>query len=926
ASLRDIRATLDYSAIVHRRGLPLHSLVLDHLDVKFAAMAQFAPSGGVERIATDLDSAAARAHDLLSDISRRIDVNGAIVADQAGPLADNVYISARRRHRRAPQSAWDIRFTSTLELAPLRGVRLAGDIRLAGPRARSISSGRIWFWDLELDKAGVGDLWLSGHSYGSIGYVLNPGAKLNGLATAHVLDAIAGGAKLNRSVRLGAYSFNTAYEATPIRLNISKFSLRSGKSKMMEGSANVAEPFTAARTLTFSAEGLSLELTRLPQWMRAVRGAPSELIAFAQRLRSGTFNVATLALNTPEPIATLTAATLLKELSVESTLARVSYAPVPGSKLPPLDDFNAQIAYSRGLARLTQGTAQVGGSSISNLNVAADLRGAPARIQYRTSATGQIDVGEAYVAAQDLISRYAPALARRIAWIRGRAPFTAGASGSMDSLTVAAPPDYKITAGLGDIQFQIENAPSAIALKSGGLTVRPGAISIDRAQAVMIDQATGAVVLNGVIIPRRGAPLARNFTADLHQIETSKWLPMLISPSQLTARGLLGGRLAANSDPARGPVPTITGALTLGAGTVQPGFLRSPMIVRQAATLKLDGKGVAFDIPDGLLEGAPLRFHAAIPNFDRPSLRIEAKVTRLNFEVMRFIRLPWSPKEPSTRMPLPASGHIEADEGNLAQLAMTAISTDFSHDDKNWRVYNFRAKAFNGEARLGFSGSSLPGNDWINIKGRVDSMDAGPLFMLAESQKKPPVTGTIAASADLWANTDIDFFNTLAGSLRIDIANGRLNRFTLLTRILSFINLKNWLTANFPDPRVAGIPFDTLAGDFKGVRGAFYTENLRLDGPVMNITAAGNIDLADARMDMRIGMIPFNTVSWIIGHIPIIGGNLAGGTKGLIAAYFRVRGPVDNPSILPLPITSVAEFVIKTLGLPINIIRPDTVK
>jgi hypothetical protein len=39
-----------------------------------------------------------------------------------------------------------------------------------------------------------------------------------------------------------------------------------------------------------------------------------------------------------------------------------------------------------------------------------------------------------------------------------------------------------------------------------------------------------------------------------------------------------------------------------------------------------------------------------------------------------------------------------------------------------------------------------------------------------------------------------------------------------------------------------------------------------------------------------------------------------------------VSGPVSNPSIVPSPITSVAEFIKKTLGMPINIIRPNTIK
>ncbi|MGH7933890.1 MAG: AsmA-like C-terminal domain-containing protein, partial [Candidatus Binataceae bacterium] len=199
-------------------------------------------------------------------------------------------------------------------------------------------------------------------------------------------------------------------------------------------------------------------------------------------------------------------------------------------------------------------------------------------------------------------------------------------------------------------------------------------------------------------------------------------------------------------------------------------------------------------------------------------------------------------------------------------------------------------------------------------------------FMLSGKRKSSPLLGRLFAAADLWADTGTDFFNTLAGTASVDVRDGTLDKFTLLTRILSLIDLKNWLTAKLPDPTVVGIPFKALTASFKGQRGDFYTDNLRLDGPVMDITARGDIKFGDGTMDMRIALIPFNTVNWLVNKIPIIGENLASGSSGLLAAYFQVKGPVANPSVTPKPITSVAEFVAKTLSLPINIIAPDTIK
>lgn len=94
----------------------------------------------------------------------------------------------------------------------------------------------------------------------------------------------------------------------------------------------------------------------------------------------------------------------------------------------------------------------------------------------------------------------------------------------------------------------------------------------------------------------------------------------------------------------------------------------------------------------------------------------------------------------------------------------------------------------------------------------------------------------------------------------------------------------------------------------------------------MDITANGSVQFGTGALDMQVGMFPFDTVDWVLNHIPLIGERIGTGTGKLVAAYFHVSGPVRDPSITPKPITSVTEFVKKTLGMPINIIRPNTIK
>jgi hypothetical protein len=285
---------------------------------------------------------------------------------------------------------------------------------------------------------------------------------------------------------------------------------------------------------------------------------------------------------------------------------------------------------------------------------------------------------------------------------------------------------------------------------------------------------------------------------------------------------------------------------------------------------------------------------------------------------MKFIRLPWAPSPPAHFFPVPVVGHIDAARATLERLAMTHARCDFSREmNGDWSVHNFSAIMFEGRADMEFSGRGR--DDWIHVKGGLNQVQAGPLFSLADPHTPPPLSGRLKARGDLWANSNTDFFNTMAGSVSFDVTDGVLHKFALLSRILSFLDLKTWLSAKVPDPRINGVPFQTLTADFKGSDGDFYSENLLLRGPIMNISALGHMRLGDGHVDMQVGMVPFKTVNWLVAKVPIIGEGLS--SEHFVAAYFHVTGPLSNPHVVPLPITSVAYFLTNVLKVPLNILK-----
>lgn len=937
ARIRVLRAVFSYWNLLQRRGLPLYALVFDGgtINLNLAPFGRASPESPIAQLQT-----LSRYLNALTDFSRSFAlINITLLGPHNQPLADHVTAEAYRQHYRHGSWPWVVGLNARLRPFSVSGTRLSARVEIGHlDNPTLLAQGQVRFWQLPLAQLGLAYVNASAHLTGEVTLALSVDAELRGRFTIATQDLILQWPSVGRFAGPDDLWSRGAYFLSQSRAELSSVELYRGNSPLLEGRSAIFDPFGSTPAISFSASGINVRLADANGWLRRLPKFPARLLQMTEGIRSGTFAVNEIALKEPQPLEGLRLDKLWTKLQAAASVNGLAYVPAPETHLPTLYRFDARINYSNGVARISQASGQAGATSISDIVAAVDLSRAPAKIGYRIDLRSWLDVGEAYEAAVPLVRKSHPELSNHVLWLQGHSWIRLRASGTVEQLNLQIPRDYLVTADLGDIEFELQKLPTAIWLSSGRIEVDPARILLNRVTAMPLDQ-SGNLVLSGAVLwqpprapgtsaaqrleTRQGSLQFRDLRVELHQIAPEKWVPLFVSRDQLSVSGSLDGSLTLNSMTGR-KLPIAVGRLALERGSVQPGFLRNPMIVKQSATLVLDGKGLTFDLPAALLEGEPLHFRMTIADLNHPRVRITAAVARIDFEVMRFIRLPWSPSTPPVSVPFPVSGHIEAQAGSFDKLAMTAIAADFYHDSQIWHVTNFHAIAFNGVVALTISGRAR--DDWVNIKGSIAHMDVGPLFLLSGSTQEPPIMGKLAAVGDLWADTNSDFFNTLAGTVSITITDGNLNRFTLMKRILSLVNLKNYLTAQFPDPRQAGLPFKTLDADFRAVHGEFYTDNLRLNGPVMDITARGNINLANNTIDMEIDLLALQTVNWLINNIPLIGKHLGDATKHLVGAYFQVRGPTDDPAIWPKPLTSVAEFVFRTLTLPINIVAPNTIE
>ncbi len=761
---------------------------------------------------------------------------------------------------------------------------------------------------------------MSAALHGSSSFAIHEDASIDGQAALGANALTVAGSELKKPLDLGSPVLEASFVTSPERIAVTKATLRSGQRTLLAASGELGQPGSANPSVELQMSGLSTDWDDLLPILRSIRTPPDGLRLAMQYLRSGNLKIVDASLKAPvDMITALSAKPLLSDhLTVSAQLTGVNFALPAKTRLAPVSAMSVQLNYSSGVLSLTQGSAMSGKSSISDFKARFDLRGGLARVPYDASLAAVADLTELKPAIVALAERFKPGYAGRLQALGGSARIDAQGSGVFDGKGFIAPTNYKLRIQPQASKIVIQGLPAPITVVGGAAVVSASGIGLHK---IVAQTDGGEIDVNGQLRFVGSQLATRGVTVAVHQLPVHEWLALAVAPGDLGAKGLFGGRVVVTRKP--GASVTMNGKFTLGPGQVDFGFLREPVIDR-VAVVTLRGRSLALSIPDSTLQGQPLNLQVSVADWRRPKLKINAVARKLDFRVFSFFRMPWEPPTTVYKMKIPASGRVEAASAMFGKLPLSNMKGDFTYAAGNWHVYNFSASSMKGQIHLDITGRAK--DDWIRMVGMVRGMEVGPLFELSGKHSQSPLIGRAKVDADLWADTNGDFFDTLAGSASIRISNGKLNRFTLLSRLLGLINLKNWLTANVPNPLEVGLPFETVTADFKGKQGVFYTDDLRLHGPVIDIVASGSVNVANSHMNMVIGMLPFKTVNWILSNIPLIGKNVAGGTKGLLAAYFRASGPVSDPSVTPAPIRSVEELVKRTLGLPINILAPNTIK
>ncbi|MBI2361098.1 MAG: AsmA-like C-terminal domain-containing protein [Deltaproteobacteria bacterium] len=330
--------------------------------------------------------------------------------------------------------------------------------------------------------------------------------------------------------------------------------------------------------------------------------------------------------------------------------------------------------------------------------------------------------------------------------------------------------------------------------------------------------------------------------------------------------------------------------------------------------LRFDGSGIDFQGLKGRLAGSAFEFRGQWRQAESPQLvftlnAAEADLGRLLAQ-MGDTSGGWYDR-------LQARGRVGISKGTYENIEFSDLQTDLALDRRAWRLSNFYARSKEGAIQGSGSITDDRGTPSFAVESKVNGVPVKG-FLSWFDMKTTEVTGNvhIAGRLDSSGKTGAERKRNLNGAFHLELEDGVLRRLRILVRILNLIDLSRWFTLQLPDINQEGIRFRRITGDFKVSRGVYSTHNLVVDSDDLRLTGAGKVDGVEGDVDLVVAVRPFPRVTSAVSLIPLIGRGLAAIKNTFLVASFRVTGTVDNPIVIPAPLSTLSEFFFGALEIP----------
>lgn len=360
-----------------------------------------------------------------------------------------------------------------------------------------------------------------------------------------------------------------------------------------------------------------------------------------------------------------------------------------------------------------------------------------------------------------------------------------------------------------------------------------------------------------------------------------------------------------------------TGTLNLAGVQLKPQPLKQPLR-ELTGRVRIDEAGIEFQNLKGLIVGSAFEFEGRwrytqepelLFSFGAPSLDIGYLMSQIDEESGDWYDH------------LQARGKVKIGSGKYEGFEFTDLTSDVQLDRRVWKLGQFSARSAGGTVLGVGTITDKPDLLGFVVEPRVQGIPVKGFFSWFD-MGTTEITGRINLDGRLESvgKSGAERKKNLNGAFALKIEDGVVRRLRVLVQILNLLDLSRWFTLQMPDINKEGIRFRSITGDFKVAKGVYSTQNLLVDSDDLRMTGAGTIDVPNDNINFVVAVRPFPGIDSAINIIPLIGRGIAAIKNSLLVASFNIKGPIDDPTITPAPLSTLSEVFFGVLGIPKKII------
>ncbi|MBC8018051.1 MAG: AsmA-like C-terminal domain-containing protein [Verrucomicrobia bacterium] len=267
---------------------------------------------------------------------------------------------------------------------------------------------------------------------------------------------------------------------------------------------------------------------------------------------------------------------------------------------------------------------------------------------------------------------------------------------------------------------------------------------------------------------------------------------------------------------------------------------------------------------------------------------------------------------------------LVAEAGKYGRIPFSKLHVEAHQDDGVLYLQGLDAAVFGG--RLAAKGRIAPAGDLgsrYDLNGSLEGVDAARLLPALDITRE--VSGSLNLQGDITARgkTLADIKKTALGNVRLQLEDGSLHKFNVLSKIFSILNVSQLLKFQLPDMVDDGMPYSRIKGSFAVSDGGLVTQDLFIASNAINISVIGKADIVKEDLNFTIGVQPLQTVDKVVNRIPVVGWLLTGKDKAFLTAYFEAKGKWSDPQVSAIPAKSLAKGVLnvfrRVFELPVRL-------